>query len=56
MFVGIDVIGDYLTEINVTSPTGLQQIARFDNVHLETRIWDRIEARYTSRETKIATA
>ena len=56
VFVGIDVIGDYLTEINVTSPTGLQQIARFDNVHLETRIWDRIEARYTSRETKIATA
>ena len=56
VFVGIDVIGDYLTEINVTSPTGLQQIARFDNVHLETRIWDRIEARYASRETKIATA
>ena len=30
IFVGIDVIGDYLTEINVTSPTGLQEIARFD--------------------------
>lgn len=45
LFTGIDVIGDYLTEINVTSPTGLQQVARFDNVHLEATIWDRIEAR-----------
>ena len=48
IFVGIDVIGDYLTEINVTSPTGLQQIARFDGVHLEARIWDRIEARHAA--------
>ena len=45
IFVGIDVIGDWLTEINVTSPTGIQQIARFDGVHLERAIWDRIEAR-----------
>jgi glutathione synthase len=45
IFVGIDVIGDWLTEINVTSPTGLQEIARFDSVHLEGAIWDRIEAR-----------
>ncbi len=44
LFTGIDVIGDYLTEINVTSPTGLQQIARFNSVHLEKSIWDRIEA------------
>src|SRR5207237_620705 len=46
LFVGIDVIGDYLTEINVTSPTGLQQINRFDDVSLEAQIWDRIEVRY----------
>jgi glutathione synthase len=46
IFVGIDVIGDYLTEINVTSPTGLQQINRFDGVSLEAQIWDRIELRY----------
>ncbi|WIM11534.1 glutathione synthase [Enhydrobacter sp.] len=46
IFVGIDVIGDYLTEINVTSPTGLQQINRFDGVCLEADIWDRIELRY----------
>jgi glutathione synthase len=43
LFVGIDVIGDYLTEINVTSPTGLQEIARFDGVHIEKAIWDKIE-------------
>ncbi len=45
IFVGIDVIGDWLTEINVTSPTGIQEIARFDGVHLERAIWDRIEAK-----------
>ena len=45
IFVGIDVIGDYLTEINVTSPTGIQEIARFDGVHLEQAIWDSIEAK-----------
>jgi glutathione synthase len=45
LFTGIDVIGDYLTEINVTSPTGLQEVARFDGVHLERAIWDAIEAR-----------
>src|SRR5690348_2305831 len=46
IFVGIDVIGDYMTEINVTSPTGLQEINRFDGVCLEAQIWDRIEVRY----------
>jgi len=45
IFVGIDVIGGYLTEINVTSPTGLQEVARFDGRHLEADIWDAIEAR-----------
>ncbi|TCS64900.1 glutathione synthase [Varunaivibrio sulfuroxidans] len=45
VFTGIDVIGGYLTEINVTSPTGLQEINRFDDVHLEARLWDAIESR-----------
>jgi glutathione synthase len=45
IFVGIDVIGDWLTEINTTSPTGIQELARFDGVHLEQAIWDRIEAK-----------
>jgi glutathione synthase len=50
IFVGIDVIGSYLTEINVTSPTGLQEINRFDGVKLEERIWDAIEARLRARK------
>ncbi len=45
IFAGIDVIGGYLTEINVTSPTGIQEIDRFDNVNLAARIWDAIESR-----------
>jgi glutathione synthase len=51
IFVGIDVIGDWLTEINVTSPTGLQQIDRFDGVCLEAEIWDRIEVRWQTTRT-----
>ena len=43
IFVGIDVIGDWLTEINVTSPTGLQAINAFQNIELEATIWDAIE-------------
>ena len=45
IFVGIDVIGDWLTEINVTSPTGIQEIERFDGTDLGAAIWDAIEAR-----------
>ena len=45
LLVGIDVIGDYLTEINVTSPTGLQEIARFDGIDLSAAIWDSIESK-----------
>jgi glutathione synthase len=45
IFTGIDVIGDYLTEINVTSPTGIQEIDRFDGTNLSGLIWDAIERR-----------
>ncbi len=45
IFVGIDVIGDFLTEINVTSPTGIQEIDRFDDLNLSGLIWDAIERR-----------
>jgi glutathione synthase len=45
IFVGIDVIGDWLTEINVTSPTGIQEIDRFDGINIEAAIWDSIEAK-----------
>jgi glutathione synthase len=44
-FVGIDVIGGRLTEVNVTSPTGVQEINALDDTCLETRILDAIEAR-----------
>jgi glutathione synthase len=44
LFVGIDVIGNYLTEINVTSPTGIQEINRLDGVQIEQVIWNSIEA------------
>ena len=45
IFVGIDVIGDWLTEINVTSPTGLQELERFDGVNASALIWEAIERR-----------
>lgn len=45
VFVGIDVIGDYLTEINVTSPTGIQELERFDGVNIAAKIWEVIEAK-----------
>ncbi|QFT82617.1 Glutathione synthetase [Roseovarius sp. THAF27] len=45
IFVGIDVIGQYLTEINVTSPTGIQELERFDRINVAGRIWDAIEAK-----------
>ena len=45
VFVGIDVIGGWLTEINVTSPTGIQELERFDGVNVAGAIWDAIEAR-----------
>jgi glutathione synthase len=44
LFVGIDVIGHYLTEINVTSPTGAQQLKRFGGADAAVALWDRIEA------------
>jgi glutathione synthase len=45
IFDGIDVIGDWLTEINVTSPTGLQELERFDGINATARIWEAIERR-----------
>lgn len=48
IFVGIDVIGDYLTEINVTSPTGAQQLKRFTGVDAAALMWDAIEAKRAS--------
>jgi glutathione synthase len=44
LFVGIDVIGDYLTEINVTSPTGARQLKRFGGADAAAALWDKVEA------------
>jgi glutathione synthase len=44
-FVGLDVIGEFVTEINVTSPTGVQEINALDGVRLESRVIDFVEAR-----------
>jgi len=49
LLVGIDVIGGYLTEINVTSPTGIQEIDRFDGTNLSARVWDAIERKIERR-------
>ena len=45
LFVGIDVIGGLLTEINVTSPTGIREVARFGGNDIAAMIWDAIETR-----------
>lgn len=45
IFVGIDVIGEYLTEINVTSPTGIQELERFDGINVAEKIWQAIEGK-----------
>lgn len=45
LFTGIDVIGDYLTEVNVTSPTGIQEVKRFGGPDGAAMIWDAIERR-----------
>jgi len=48
--VGLDVIGDYLTEVNVTSPTGIQEIDRIDGVTIEARVIDLVEHKVAERK------
>ena len=43
ILVGIDIIGEKLTEINLTSPTGIQEIERFDNINVAEKIWKLVE-------------
>jgi glutathione synthase len=43
LLVGIDVIGDYMTEINVTSPTGLREVRKFGGADIASLLWDAIE-------------
>jgi glutathione synthase len=44
IFTGIDVIGDYMTEINVTSPTGIHEVKRFGGADIAKLVWDAIQA------------
>jgi glutathione synthase len=44
LFVGLDVIGDYITEINVTSPTGIRAVKNVGGPDIAALIWDKIEA------------
>ena len=46
LFVGIDIIGDYMTEINVTSPTGIREIQHLSNIDIAALTWDAIEAKH----------
>jgi glutathione synthase len=52
VFVGLDVIGDYLTEVNVTSPTGVQEIDALDSVHLERQVIEFVECELESRRAR----
>ncbi len=45
LLVGIDVIGDAMTEINVTSPTGIREVKRFGGADIAALLWDAIEMR-----------
>jgi glutathione synthase len=52
IFAGIDVIGDYLTEINVTSPTGIRQVAAFGGPDIAAMIWDVVERKIKAHRAK----
>jgi glutathione synthase len=49
LLVGIDVIGDYLTEINVTSPTGIREVKRFGGADIAALFWDAVEGKRSAR-------
>tara|TARA_B100000900_G_C20440163_1_gene658699 strand:- start:223 stop:972 length:750 start_codon:yes stop_codon:yes gene_type:complete len=51
LLVGIDVIGKYLTEINVTSPTGIREIQRFTDINCAARLWDVVEKNLAHHKT-----
>jgi glutathione synthase len=55
-FVGLDIIGGYVTEVNVTSPTGVQEIDRLDGVSLESRVLDFVQSRAATLDRSKAPA
>jgi len=46
ILVGLDIIGDMLTEINLTSPTGVQELERFNNINVAKKVWECLEERH----------
>jgi glutathione synthase len=52
ILVGIDVIGDYMTEINVTSPTGIREVRRFGGADIAALFWDAVEAKRAPRSAE----
>jgi glutathione synthase len=46
ILVGLDIIGDMLTEINLTSPTGIQELERFNNINVAKKVWECLEERH----------
>jgi glutathione synthase len=53
IFTGIDVIGNYLTEINVTSPTGIRQIGEFGGADIAAMIWDVVEKKVKAGQRRM---
>ena len=51
LFAGLDVIGDYLTEINVTSPTGIRELAKMADMDLAETLMDSIESAVDAKKT-----
>ena len=51
LFVGIDIIGNYMTEINVTSPTGIREIERLSSINIASMAWDAIERKRFKHES-----
>ena len=51
-FVGLDIIGDYLTEVNVTSPTGVQEIDRLDGICIETKVLEMVERKAAEAKSR----
>ncbi len=50
IFAGIDIIGDWLTEINITSPTGIVELEAFDGTNVASMIWDAIDESLRQRQ------
>ena len=48
VLVGLDIIGGMLTEINLTSPTGIQELERFDQINVAEKIWNCLELKFSS--------